>query len=82
MDILVICWRRTLIIGLLRYFPYSDYDLIQRLLDTFATIKSMKVHRAAMWILGEYATSSDDIQCVMNQIRQTLGEVSRGGGSF
>ena len=47
----------------------------QRLLDAFPTVKSVKVHRAALWILGEYATCPDDIQAVMNQVRQTLGEV-------
>lgn len=52
------------------------YDTnLQRLLDAFPAIKSVKVHRAALWILGEYATSPDDIQAVMNQVRQTLGEV-------
>ncbi|XP_063232537.1 coatomer subunit beta isoform X1 [Bacillus rossius redtenbacheri] len=49
--------------------------IIERLLDAFPTIKSVKVHRAALWILGEYACSPDDIQAVMNQIRQTLGEI-------
>ncbi|PSN38413.1 Coatomer subunit beta [Blattella germanica] len=48
---------------------------VLRLLDAFPTIKSVKVHRAALWILGEYATSPDDIQAVMNQVRQTLGEI-------
>lgn len=49
--------------------------IIDRLLDAFPTIKSVKVHRAALWILGEYAASTDDIQAVMNQVRQTLGEI-------
>lgn len=48
----------------------------QRLLDAFTTIKSIKVHRAALWILGEYTTTAEDIQTVMSQVRQTLGEVS------
>jgi coatomer subunit beta len=51
------------------------HSIWQRLLDAFPTVKSVKVHRAALWILGEYATSPDDIQAVMNQVRQTLGEV-------
>jgi hypothetical protein len=52
------------------------YDTnLQRLLDAFPTAKSVKVHRAALWILGEYASTPDDIQAVMNQVRQTLGEV-------
>lgn len=39
------------------------------------SIKSVKVHRAALWILGEY-TNGDDINAVLKQIRITLGEVS------
>lgn len=35
----------------------------------------MKVHRAAIWILGEYATSVDDIRSVMSKVRQSLGEI-------
>ncbi|XP_034242398.1 coatomer subunit beta [Thrips palmi] len=49
--------------------------IIERLLDAFSSIKSVKVHRAALWILGEYAVSADDIQTVMSQVRQTLGEL-------
>lgn len=36
---------------------------------------TLRVHRASLWILGEYATSSEDIQNMMTQIRQALGEV-------
>lgn len=38
-------------------------------------MQSVKVHRAALWILGEYATQPDDIQTVMAQVRQTIGEI-------
>lgn len=38
-------------------------------------LRSVKVHRAAIWILGEYATSTDDIRSVMSKIRQSLGEI-------
>nr|CAD7573446.1 unnamed protein product [Timema californicum] len=48
---------------------------IKRLLDAFPMIKSVTVHRAALWILGEYSSSPEDIQSVMNQVRQTLGEI-------
>ncbi|XP_075234210.1 coatomer subunit beta [Lycorma delicatula] len=50
-------------------------QIIECLLDAFPTIKSVKVHRAALWILGEYTTTPDDVQSVMNQIRQALGEI-------
>lgn len=33
------------------------------------------MHRAAIWILGEYATSVDDIRSVMSKVRQSLGEI-------
>ncbi|XP_057377266.1 coatomer subunit beta-like [Daphnia carinata] len=49
--------------------------IIEKLLEAFLSIKSVKVHRAAIWILGEYATSTDDIRSVMSKIRQSLGEI-------
>jgi len=33
------------------------------------------VHRAAIWVLGEYATSADDTRSVMSKLRQSLGEI-------
>ena len=35
-----------------------------------------RIFRAALWILGEYCTNVDDIQLVMTQVRQSLGDVS------
>lgn len=46
-----------------------------KLLEVFPSIKGLKIHRAALWILGEYCTSSEDIQSVMTLIRQSLGEI-------
>lgn len=34
------------------------------------------MHRAALWILGEYATSLADIEAVIKQFHQTLGDGS------
>ncbi|CAG9766800.1 unnamed protein product [Ceutorhynchus assimilis] len=50
--------------------------IIEKLLDSFKDIKSVKVHRAALWILGEYATSVPDIEAVIKEITLTLGEGS------
>lgn len=41
----------------------------------FPQIRSVKVHRAALWILGEYATSKEDIEAVMGRVRAALGEL-------
>ncbi len=44
--------------------------IIERLLEAFNSIRSAKIHRAAIWILGEYCVTSTDIQvkiylCIM-----------------
>lgn len=50
--------------------------IISKLMETFPSIKALKIHRAALWILGEYCTEVEDIQNVMTLIRQSLGDVS------
>ncbi|XP_025830355.1 coatomer subunit beta [Agrilus planipennis] len=50
--------------------------IIEKLLESFKDIKSSKVYRAALWILGEYATSKADIEAVLQHVHQTLGEGS------
>jgi coatomer subunit beta len=49
--------------------------IVQRLLDICAQIKSVKVLRATLWLLGEYCSSIEDIQNVMTFIRQSLGDL-------
>ena len=44
-------------------------------MEAFTTIRSAKISRAALWILGEYCEKPTDIQAVMNEIRQSLGEI-------
>jgi coatomer subunit beta len=49
--------------------------IVQRLLDICSQIKSVKVLRATLWLLGEYCASAEDIQNVMTFIRQSLGDL-------
>ncbi|XP_043266629.1 coatomer subunit beta [Venturia canescens] len=49
--------------------------IIEKLLEVFLQIRSEKVHRAALWILGEYATTKEDIESLMSRIRAALGEL-------
>lgn len=49
--------------------------ILTKLLEVFSSIKAVRIHRAALWILGEYANTVDDIQNVMTQIRQSLVEI-------
>ncbi|XP_059092244.1 coatomer subunit beta-like [Tigriopus californicus] len=46
-----------------------------KVIDYYITIQSAKINRAALWILGEYCQSSQDIQAVMSEVRQSLGEI-------
>jgi coatomer subunit beta len=56
-------------------FDNMNKLVISKLLENFSAIKALKIHRAALWILGEYCTTAEDIQSVMNLIRQSLGEI-------
>ena len=49
--------------------------IVEKLLEVFPHIRSVKVHRAALWILGEYATTKEDIEAVLSRIRAALGEL-------
>ena len=49
--------------------------IVEKLLESFSMIKSVKIHRAALWILGEYCEKTEDMQTLMSEIRQSLGEL-------
>jgi coatomer subunit beta len=56
-------------------FPDLRSSIVEKLLQTFADIKSGKVFRGALWIVGEYAGSVEDVKEAMQQIRKVVGEV-------
>ena len=56
-------------------FPELRTQIIERLLSAVPTIRSMTVHRHTLWILGEYATTVDEITGVVGSIRTSLGEL-------
>ncbi|XP_043229941.1 coatomer subunit beta-like [Amphibalanus amphitrite] len=49
--------------------------VLEQLLEAYPIIGSVRVHRAATWILGEFAATADDVQSVLTQVRQALGEL-------
>jgi len=49
--------------------------IIEKLLEAFSGIRGVKIHRAALWILGEYCERTADMQALMSAIRQSLGEI-------
>lgn len=56
-------------------FPSLRLLIIGHLIEAFPQIKSSKIHRAAVWILGEYVDDKGQILEVIDVITQTLGEV-------
>jgi len=49
--------------------------IVEKLLESFSMIRSVKIHRATLWILGEYCTQVEDMQTLMSEVRQSLGEL-------
>lgn len=56
-------------------FPDLRSSIVEKLLRTFGDIKSGKVFRGALWIVGEYCQGLDDVKEAMQQIRKVIGEV-------
>lgn len=56
-------------------FPNLRSLIIEKLIETFPAIRAVRVHRAALWILGEYVTSSKDVLEVIEAVNQAIGEV-------
>jgi vesicle coat complex subunit len=53
-------------------FPQT---ICERLIQTLGEVKSGKVFRGVLWILGEYIESVSDIQSTLQEIRKVLGEI-------
>lgn len=56
-------------------FPTLRSLIIEKLIETFPAIRAVRVHRAALWILGEYVTSSKDVLEVIEAVNQAIGDV-------
>jgi len=56
-------------------FPNLRPVMIEKLLEAFSCIKGVKIHRAALWILGEYCERGPDMQSLLSEVRQSLGEI-------
>jgi vesicle coat complex subunit len=56
-------------------FPDLRSTITQKLISTLSDIKSGKVFRGVLWILGEYVDSAADISSAMQEIRKVIGEI-------
>lgn len=56
-------------------FPHLRVLITEKLIETFPAIRSVKVHQAALWILGEYITTINGINEVIEVVNQSIGEM-------
>lgn len=56
-------------------YPDLRTNIINRLLQSLTNVKSGKVYRGSLWILGEYSLDETDIQSTWKHIRSSIGEI-------
>lgn len=56
-------------------YPHLREDILSNLINVLDKIRSAKAYRGALWVLGEYAESSSDIQKCWKHIRSSVGEL-------
>ncbi|TFL03311.1 adaptin N terminal region-domain-containing protein [Pterulicium gracile] len=56
-------------------FPLLRPTITSKLLSVLPSIKSGKVFRGVLWILGEYSDSPEEITSAMREIRGVIGEI-------
>jgi coatomer subunit beta len=56
-------------------FPQLRPSILERLIHTLEEVRSGKVYRGALWIVGEYCLDESDIRGAWKRIRESLGEI-------
>ena len=56
-------------------FPGLRPSITEHLIHTLPEIKSGKVYRGVLWILGEYVESAHEIANTFQELRKALGEI-------
>eukprot|EP00842_Homolaphlyctis_polyrhiza_P006041 jgi/Hompol1/6438/HPOL_003533-RA len=56
-------------------FPHLRIPILTRLLETFGEMRTGRVFRGALWIIGEYADNIQTIEEAFKAIRTSIGEV-------
>ncbi|KAG7558210.1 hypothetical protein FFLO_02863 [Filobasidium floriforme] len=56
-------------------FPKLRAEIAEKLISTFSDIKSGKVYRGALWIVGEYCEDVEHIKRAFAEVRHVIGEI-------
>ena len=55
--------------------PHLRQTICEKLIQALGEIKSGKVFRGVLWILGEYVESLPDIQSTLQELKKVLDEI-------
>jgi len=56
-------------------FPFLRVTICEKLISTLSEIRSGKVFRGVLWIIGEYVETLPTILETMHELRKVLGEI-------
>lgn len=56
-------------------YPDLRSNIIAHLLEALKAVKSGKVYRGSLWILGEYSMTEKDIHATWKEIRSSIGKI-------
>lgn len=56
-------------------FPALRPTITEKLTNTLSTIRSAKVFRGVLWIIGEYVEGLADIEGALEELRKSIGEI-------
>ncbi|KAI8831069.1 adaptin N terminal region-domain-containing protein [Chytriomyces cf. hyalinus JEL632] len=56
-------------------FPNLRSGIVEQLLESFKDMKTGRVFRGALWIMGEYTLDAGSIEASFKKIRESLGEL-------
>jgi coatomer subunit beta len=56
-------------------YPELRRPLLTKLVESLSQIKSSKVYRAALWIIGDYTEAAEDIDNVFTVLKEAIGEL-------
>lgn len=61
-------------------YPQLRGVVMPKLLQTFPTIQASRVSRVALWLLGEYCVSAEQVAAAFTMLKECLGELPFLGG--
>jgi len=61
-------------------YPQLRDVVMPKLLQTFPTIQASRVSRVALWLLGEYCVSAEQVAAAFTMLKECLGELPFVGG--